>query len=57
MRDENTKNTETEVVEKIVSSWRNTDKHPCPKCGKKLGMPDYECKKCNLKLKLKMRFK
>lgn len=45
-----------EIIEKFVSSWRNTDKHPCPKCGAKLGMPDYKCEKCNVKLKLKMRF-
>lgn len=56
MKDENVKNPDIEVVEKIVKSWRNTDKHPCPKCGKKLGMPDYLCKKCNVKLKLRMNF-
>jgi len=46
----------TDVIEKFVSSWRNSDKHPCPRCGNKLGMPEYKCEPCNLKLKLKMRF-
>lgn len=46
----------TEVVEMFVRKWRNTDKYPCPKCGTKLGMPDYKCEKCNVKLKLKMQF-
>jgi|TARA_R110000744_G_scaffold251755_1_gene367628 predicted RNA-binding Zn-ribbon protein involved in translation (DUF1610 family) len=46
----------TEVIEKQVTSWRNKDKHPCPKCGKKLGMPEYKCDPCNVKLKLKMQF-
>lgn len=36
------------IVEKLVSSWKYTDKHPCPKCGVKLGMP-YKCEKCNTK--------
>ena len=31
-------------------------KEVCPKCGAKLGMPDYKCEKCNVKLKLKMQF-
>lgn len=43
-------------VEKFVSSWRNTDKHPCPECGNKLSNPNYHCDKCNVKIKLKMRF-
>ena len=46
----------TDVIEKFIVSWRRTDKYPCPKCGKKLGMPDYKCNPCNLKLKLKMKF-
>lgn len=41
-----------EIIEKFITSWRITDKHPCPKCGVKLGMPDYKCEKCNVKLKL-----
>ena len=45
-----------EVIEKTISSWRKKDKYPCPKCGKKLGMPEYKCVPCNLKIKLKMRF-
>ena len=39
-----------------IKSWRNTDKYPCPKCEKKLGMPDYTCKDCNIKLKPVMNF-
>jgi hypothetical protein len=46
----------TEIVEMFVRKWRNTDKYPYPKCGAKLGMPDYKCEKCNVKLKLKMQF-
>lgn len=46
----------TDIVEMFVRKWRNTDKYPCPKCGAKLGMPDYKCEKCNIKLKLKMQF-
>lgn len=46
----------TEIIEMFVRKWRNTDKYPCPKCCKKLGMPDYKCEKCNVKLKLKMQF-
>jgi len=46
----------TEIVEMFVRKWKHTDKYPCPKCGAKLGMPDYKCDKCNVKLKLKMRF-
>ena len=46
----------TEIVEMFVRKWRNIDKYPCPKCGAKLGMPDYKCEKCNVKLKLKMQF-
>jgi len=46
----------TEIVEMFIKKWKNTDKFPCPKCGKKLGMPDYKCDKCNVKLKLKMKF-
>lgn len=49
-------NKQTEVIEKKVYSWSLTDKHECPKCSKKLGMPDYECTACNVKLKLKMSF-
>lgn len=45
-----------EQIEKIVKSWRNTDKHPCPKCGKKLVNPNYACDPCGVKLKLKMNF-
>ena len=45
-----------EIVEMTVRKWRNTDKYPCPKCGKKLGMPHYKCEKCNIKLNLKMKF-
>ena len=39
-----------------VSSWRNTDKYPCPNCGAKLGMPDYTCEPCNIKIKPKVKF-
>jgi DNA-directed RNA polymerase subunit RPC12/RpoP len=46
----------TEIVEMFVRKWRNTDKYPCPKCGSKLGMPDYKCEKCSVKIKLKMQF-
>ena len=45
-----------DVVEMFVGKWINTNKYPCPKCGAKLGMPDYKCEKCNVKLKLKMQF-
>ncbi len=45
-----------ETVEMEIKSWRNTDKFPCPKCGTKLSMPSYLCEKCNVKLKLTMRF-
>ncbi len=43
-------------VEKIVKSWKNTDKHPCPECGKKLKSPNYTCEPCQVKIKLKMNF-
>jgi len=46
----------TEIVEMFVRKWKNTDKYPCPRCGAKLGMPNYKCEKCNVELKLKMRF-
>ena len=46
----------TEIIEMFVRKWRNTDKYPCPKCDSKLGMPDYKCEKCNVKIKLKMQF-
>ena len=46
---------EVEKIEKVVSSWRNTDKHDCPKCGAKLGMPDYKCIPCNVQLKLRVK--
>lgn len=42
-------------VEKIVGGWKNTSKYPCPKCGKKLAMPEYKCEKCNIKLKIKVK--
>ena len=47
---------ESKIVEKKVSSWRNTDKHPCPECNKKLSSPTYHCNDCNITLKLKMQF-
>lgn len=40
----------------MVKSWRNTDKYPCPSCGKKVGMPTYTCEPCDIKLKPKMQF-
>ena len=43
-------------IDKLVTSWRHTDKFPCPECKKKLCAPKYECKSCNIKIKLKMRF-
>lgn len=46
----------TEIIEMFVRKWKHTDKYPCPKCGEKLEMPDYKCNKCNVKLKLKMKF-
>ncbi len=46
----------TREIEKIVGGWKNTSKYPCPECGKKLGMPEYKCDKCNLKLKIKVQF-
>lgn len=39
-----------------VKSWRNTDKYPCPECGKKIGMPTYICEPCNIKIKPVMKF-
>lgn len=39
-----------------VKSWKRTDKYPCPKCGQKVGMPDYTCKPCDLKIKPVMQF-
>ncbi len=39
-----------------VKSWKNTDKYPCPKCNKKIGMPSYTCEDCNIKLKPVMNF-
>ena len=36
----NTKN--TKIIEMFVKKWKHTDKYPCPKCGAKLGMPDYK---------------
>jgi hypothetical protein len=47
---------EMEVIEHFVKGWKKTSKYPCPKCAEKLSMPDYKCEKCNVKLKLKMRF-
>lgn len=41
-----------DIVEVKVRSWRNSDKYPCPKCSGGLGMPDYTCKKCNIKLRI-----
>lgn len=43
-------NNKTENIEMFVRKWENTDKYPCPKCGEKLGIPDYKCEKCNVKL-------
>ena len=51
-----TNNTETRVIEKLVSHWKHTDKYPCPECGKLLGVPKYKCDECNIKLNLKMQF-
>ncbi len=43
-------------IEKIVYSWRNSDKHPCPECGKKLSMKtQYTCTDCDVKIKLKVK--
>ena len=43
-----------EIVEKIVKSWKYTDKYPCPKCGIKLCTPFYTCVKCNIKFKVRI---
>lgn len=45
-----------ETIEHIVKKWTIKDKYPCPKCGTKLGMPNYICTQCNIKLKVKMQF-
>jgi DNA-directed RNA polymerase subunit RPC12/RpoP len=45
----------TEEILFIVKGWRHTDKYPCPRCGKKLGTPDYKCHECNIKLKVKVQ--
>jgi hypothetical protein len=44
------------VIVLSVKSWRNTDKYSCPMCEKKLGMPDYTCKDCNVKVKPVIKF-
>lgn len=47
---------EIDVVVITVKSWRNTDKYPCPKCKKQIGMPTYICEPCNVKIKPVMNF-
>lgn len=44
------------TVEINIKSWRKTDKYPCPECSKKLSMPDYTCKNCNVKVKPIIKF-
>lgn len=39
----------------MVRKWTSTMKYPCPQCNSKVGMPDYLCTKCNIKLKPKMQ--
>lgn len=39
-----------------VKKWKNTDKYPCPKCGKSIGMPTYICEDCNIKIKPVIKF-
>lgn len=56
MNDQNIEKQEPVELSIIVRSWKKTDKYPCPECGKKLGMPDYTCTKCNIKLKPKLQF-
>lgn len=44
------------VIDKIVGGWKNTDKYPCPECGKKLSMKtQYTCIDCDVKIKLKVK--
>jgi len=43
-------------VEKIINSWKHTDKYPCPNCVKPLKPPQYTCVDCGIILKLKMVF-
>ena len=46
-----------DVIEKVVDIWRSTDKYPCPKCGKMLGLPEYKCGGCNIMLKIRINIK
>jgi predicted RNA-binding Zn-ribbon protein involved in translation (DUF1610 family) len=48
---EETKKEEPTVCVITIKKWKNTDKYPCPKCGKKIGMPTYICEDCNIKIK------
>ena len=48
---EETKKEEPTVCVIAIKKWKNTDKYPCPKCGKKIGMPTYICEDCNIKIK------
>jgi len=40
-----------EEVKINVRAWTAKMKYPCPRCGKKVGMPDYICTACNIKVK------
>ena len=43
-----------EEIIHIVRKWKNTDRYPCPKCGKKLSTLLYTCTPCDVKLKVKL---
>lgn len=43
------------IVEIFIRAWQKGFTFPCPSCGDTLEQP-YECKKCNIQVKLKMKF-
>lgn len=45
-----------ETINITVKKWTIKDKYPCPKCGKKLVYPLYDCVKCDLHIKPKIQF-
>jgi len=45
-----------QVQELVVKKWKHTDRYPCPSCGNKLALPDYQCFGCKIKLKIKVAF-
>jgi hypothetical protein len=47
-----------EKIQLIVKSWKITDKYPCPKCERMIGITSnqYICKGCDVKIDVRMKF-